>query len=76
LPLLPLLPEYPPKGELPLRPPLPEPPVVGVVVPAAALAGVPEVEITRLTPAPANAAAAMTRTAAAERKPLARRDGP
>jgi hypothetical protein len=74
--LLPLPPEYPPNGELPLRPPLPEPPVVGVVLPAAALAGVPEELMTRLTPAPASAAAAITRTAAAERNPLARRDGP
>ena len=30
----------------------------------------------RLTPAPARAAAAMTRTAAADRRPLDRRDGP
>ena len=35
-----------------------------------------EDETTRLTPAPASAAAAMTRTAAAERRPLERREGP
>lgn len=75
-PELPELPELPPKGKLPEPPLLPDPPVVGVVLPAAEFTGWPEDDTMRLTPAPASAAAAITRTAAAERRPLERRDGP
>ena len=75
-PELPELPELPPKGEPPELPLFPDPPVVGAVLPAAEFTGWPEDETMRLTPAPASAAAAMTRTAAADRSPLDRRDGP
>ncbi|MGD0808897.1 MAG: hypothetical protein ABSA91_04215 [Acidimicrobiales bacterium] len=71
------LPPDPPNGELP-EPPLPGFPDDGVVVTGveAPLANWLEGHATRLTPAPATPAAAITRMAAADRSPLAWREGP
>ena len=67
------LPPGPPNGEVPAPPLPPGLPDDGVVVggEVALLANWLDGQATRLTPAPATAAAAITRMAAADRSPLA-----